>query len=194
MLGSPRVAKATRSSRSRAAAISRAASPYTSRPPSRRIVMTSRSTCTSGAASRTIDSARPTTSSASDGANTRSASRRARNASSVTCSGSPGPTPTPTNAGAIPSPWDASPVAAAGLLAPGSSLALAFPGSPVAHRGVAPRSQWRDHAGLAPASRTPRLAEHNRRVRERRGCVCQLAAVATKRSAMRGSAARCRCR
>src|SRR2546423_219714 len=155
MLGSPRVAKATRSPRSRAAAIPRAASPYTCRPPSRRIVMTSRSICTSGAASRTMDSARPTTSSASDGANTRSASRRARNASSVTCSGSPGPTPTPTNAGAIPSPWDASPVAAAGLLAPGSTLALAFPESPVAHRGVAPRSQWRAHAARATRSPMP---------------------------------------
>src|SRR5581483_4884257 len=49
----------------------------------------------SGTAPRTMDSARPTASTAVEGATTRSAARRTATARRVTRSGSPGPTPTP---------------------------------------------------------------------------------------------------
>ena len=63
------------------------------------------------------------------------------------------------SAGGCPS-WSAAlreerlPRPEAGLLTPGSALPRAFPGPmvPVAFFGLAPRSQWRDRAGLAPAS------------------------------------------
>ena len=57
---------------------------------------TSRSTATSGATWRTIDSARPTASGAREGATTRSAWCRARSAWSVTARGRPGPRRRPT--------------------------------------------------------------------------------------------------
>ena len=56
-----------------------------------------RSTAKPGTAWRTMDSARPTASTAVDGATTRSARRRAATARKVNRSTSPGPTPTPTS-------------------------------------------------------------------------------------------------
>ena len=98
MLGSPRVTNATSSPASRCGVRAAAAARCDARrsPATADMSKTSRSTVRSGATWRTIDSARPTTSGAREGATTRSAWWRARTAWSVTVSGSPGPTPMPT--------------------------------------------------------------------------------------------------
>src|SRR5579884_3665806 len=106
---------------------------------------TSRSTTTSGAAWRTIDSARPTASTAIVGPNTRSAPRRAASALRVSSSGSPGPTPTPTRDGRNSElPQNACGDAAAGDLAPGSALTPPSRAGPGGIRGSLP-----GHSGRA---------------------------------------------
>src|SRR5947199_340382 len=86
-----------------------------------------------------MDSARPTASTATAGATTRSAARRVRRAWMVINSGSPGPTPTPINV-PIPSSVGRLRFATAGVWL-----------RPVRHGG-GPDSQLRDSPGLAPDS------------------------------------------